>query len=874
MHLRQVTLRLLFLLAVPLPALTQDVTLNNIINVTFSTNAPVLLGIDRGRLIWKDADPNTGTFALMYYSGAGVTKLDSNLVALTASIGGDYVVWNTAGELVKAYDPRNPFTSPLGQSYNPDFTQPVTVSNNLAAYARRRSGGGTQIVLHRFASGTDTLLSGAVWNTAPSLHHGQLAWVAADSESSTASSDIFSFDGRSTANVSRTIGIRNRAPVLRDGQIAWLQTGGGPPRVKLYTGDTTVTIAQSPGGSTVVAGYDESDGIAVAALTDTVSHTSSITIYNAETGVSTTLGDSLGASALHISSGLVVWQSGTGVNKKLRTFSVQGALLQDLGAAENPIIDRDIIAWTLGDAVEMRRPITYRQLTTDGLNGWEQTKFKTLDSTHVVWGNFANSVNMRLFAWDGVTTTQLTDSTITKDFVMVNDGYAIWRSNSDSLFSYDGIHKPIKFLDTVQAENPYLAGGSVGFHGRRTTVNDIIQYAWLYEIQKAKLTRLSSDSGFTGNVLCSANTACWRSGQTEKLMYYDGTATVSLSDSVAGEDYSYRNGKIVWSERRSGVWQIMLYDVARKAKSQITSGPSSKVNPMTDGQCVVWYEDPVQVVTIVTGDMWYYNIASGRASFVARTKYRVGVWNWMSNGKIAWLHDGNITVFDGNVINQLSTNDGFRVYSGLYLDHDFLVWKRAIAPGSVSGGDIFRQKLTSHAAFDAVNIGGAVPLTVSFTNRSWEGMQGYTWDFGDGTTSHEANPTHTYLTPGRFTVTLTVTGPTGQDSERKFRVVRAVSSTGVAGQISPIPQYTVLRQNYPNPFNPATVIGYELSGSGFVSLKVYDLLGREVETLVNEPKAAGAYTATWNAARYASGVYFYRLTTGSFVQTRSLLLIR
>jgi len=83
-----------------------------------------------------------------------------------------------------------------------------------------------------------------------------------------------------------------------------------------------------------------------------------------------------------------------------------------------------------------------------------------------------------------------------------------------------------------------------------------------------------------------------------------------------------------------------------------------------------------------------------------------------------------------------------------------------------------------------------------------------------------------------------------------------------------------LEQNYPNPFNPATTFSFSLPSQSFVSLKVFDLLGREVSTIVSGELQAGSYTRQWNAAAFASGVYFYRLTAGSFVQTKKLMLIK
>jgi len=95
------------------------------------------------------------------------------------------------------------------------------------------------------------------------------------------------------------------------------------------------------------------------------------------------------------------------------------------------------------------------------------------------------------------------------------------------------------------------------------------------------------------------------------------------------------------------------------------------------------------------------------------------------------------------------------------------------------------------------------------------------------------------------------------------------------------PSSFVLHQNYPNPFNPTTHFGFRIAKFGFVSLKVYDVLGREVATLVNEVKQPGTYTLRWGASGMASGVYFYCLQVypaavgaGSFVQTRRMILMK
>ena len=81
-------------------------------------------------------------------------------------------------------------------------------------------------------------------------------------------------------------------------------------------------------------------------------------------------------------------------------------------------------------------------------------------------------------------------------------------------------------------------------------------------------------------------------------------------------------------------------------------------------------------------------------------------------------------------------------------------------------------------------------------------------------------------------------------------------------------------QNFPNPFNPSTTINYQIPKDGMVTIKIYDILGREIRTLVNEYKPAGRYNITFNASNLASGVYIYQLKSGSFVASKKLVLMK
>jgi hypothetical protein len=136
-----------------------------------------------------------------------------------------------------------------------------------------------------------------------------------------------------------------------------------------------------------------------------------------------------------------------------------------------------------------------------------------------------------------------------------------------------------------------------------------------------------------------------------------------------------------------------------------------------------------------------------------------------------------------------------------------------------------------------------------------------------------ASPTLTEVTPeGNIAYELLL--PSGQMSYRAFRFEWQDNVTDVHQKINLIPSKYCLYQNFPNPFNPITNIRYDITKNGFVKLMVFDMLGREIETLVNEKQSTGTYEATFDASNYPSGVYFYRLTTDGFNETKKMVLIK
>lgn len=112
------------------------------------------------------------------------------------------------------------------------------------------------------------------------------------------------------------------------------------------------------------------------------------------------------------------------------------------------------------------------------------------------------------------------------------------------------------------------------------------------------------------------------------------------------------------------------------------------------------------------------------------------------------------------------------------------------------------------------------------------------------------------------------------NSPKLWEVTLPTSTTGIVKENNQLPVKFELSQNYPNPFNPTTSIRFQLPAYSYIKLKVYDMLGREVATLVNENKPAGNYKIEFNASKLVSGIYFYRLESETFSQTKKLIVLK
>lgn len=122
--------------------------------------------------------------------------------------------------------------------------------------------------------------------------------------------------------------------------------------------------------------------------------------------------------------------------------------------------------------------------------------------------------------------------------------------------------------------------------------------------------------------------------------------------------------------------------------------------------------------------------------------------------------------------------------------------------------------------------------------------------------------------------TITVTTQNIGKTATCFVTVLKTTEVELPANIRELPHSFMLKQNYPNPFNPSTMISFDLPKKSFVSLKIFDALGREAASILSEEMLAGSYTKQWNANGLPSGFYFCRLQADNFVDTKKLILLR
>lgn len=197
-----------------------------------------------------------------------------------------------------------------------------------------------------------------------------------------------------------------------------------------------------------------------------------------------------------------------------------------------------------------------------------------------------------------------------------------------------------------------------------------------------------------------------------------------------------------------------------------------------------------------------------------------------------------------------------------------LKWLRGLNTGLVINQNSLNEMLTfTNASISGANGYGLGTMRYNVGGKTCWGHAGNS--FGHSTVAM-------YYAADSISMSLMmnkdlVTGPVAIDF---MNVVLTSRPIGVEQYSTEIPSKYRLEQNYPNPFNPATKIRFSVPKNSQVKVSVYDITGKIVEVLVNKTLNAGKYEADWNASKYTSGVYFYKLESGSFTETRKMILVK
>jgi hypothetical protein len=246
----------------------------------------------------------------------------------------------------------------------------------------------------------------------------------------------------------------------------------------------------------------------------------------------------------------------------------------------------------------------------------------------------------------------------------------------------------------------------------------------------------------------------------------------------------------------------------------------------------------------------------------------VKVWDdkkvLVANSGNVWESDGIELFFDGN-------NSKGQTYDGVN-DNQIRFERRDAASADVDLSLWFDKSLIHFANKETTegwNLELSIPMSALKINPAEKTKFGFEIQMNDNDTG-----TRDVLRRWWNWNDATWSNPSLMGTAELVASGGRVSSTVVGEKaVEKVAEYR-LAQNYPNPFNPSTTISFDISEKTFVSLKVYDVHGREMATLVNEELSAGSHLRRWDAVSMRSGVYFYRLQAGIFTETRKLILLK
>jgi hypothetical protein len=462
--------------------------------------------------------------------------------------------------------------------------------------------------------------------------------------------------------------------------------------------------------------------------------------------------------------------------------------------------------------------------------------------------------------------------------------------------------------DVRLTNDPLLSYTSFG-NARCVAVNgDVVHVVWysgdtvgvngwdiFYKRSTDKGTTWSTPVNLSGNGLISYNPAIAVSGQDVHVVWYgngDGNY----------EEYYNRStdGGITWGTK------VRLTNAPNSSAHGSIAASGSNVHfvwmDYRNGKCEVFYKNSVDAGVTWSADLLLNN--SGGKSYMPAVAVSGSVvhvvWcdsisgNWKvyykrsADGGLTWGAD--MTLSSNALISKYVTlaASGSNVHL-VWIDIrvnslGYMYYKRSVDGGINWGAETKVSKNTFNNMYPSLAVNNSV-LHLTFirpVKTNWElfyvssGNNGTKWGTEVQLTNNVSHSEVPSIAVSGSNVHIIYRNTRDGNYEIYYkRNLNAQSGPLAVSQLnSEIPNAYSLSQNYPNPFNPGTVISYQLPVNSFVTLKIYDILGKEVTTLVNQEHKAGTYQVDWNAGSYSSGVYYYKLTAGDFVETKKMMLVK
>jgi hypothetical protein len=256
-----------------------------------------------------------------------------------------------------------------------------------------------------------------------------------------------------------------------------------------------------------------------------------------------------------------------------------------------------------------------------------------------------------------------------------------------------------------------------------------------------------------------------------------------------------------------------------------------------------------------------------------------GFESWTAGNPDSWLTDN--TFLYAPVTQTSNAHSGSSAVAGTALTFDLFVVRPIISAGTNGTGfPVSSRQAALHGWYKFVPVGGNILVISVVMAKGGKGIGagGVTVATAQNTFSEfVANIFYaTADVPDTCYITISITGSGNQPGSvfviDDLAFGAATTSVEAAGNV--VPAVYELSQNYPNPFNPSTTIRYAIPQRSHVTLSVFNALGQDVATLVNESQEAGFHDVKFEGTNLASGVYLYRIQAGSFIQTKKLLLLR